>query len=99
MGTDSYTLGPSLPAESLKPPFAPAVAGRIGFFFGPIAGAYVSAISLRRMGHRDKAQKVVAIAGLFAVLFAIAIFFIPEAFSRIVGLAVEATFYIVFPKI
>ena len=53
---DSYSLGPTLPAEMLKPPFRPNVAGRIAFFFSPIAGALVSVSSLRRMGYPVKGE-------------------------------------------
>ena len=92
-------MGPPLPAELLKPPFTPQAAGRIAFFFGPLAGALVSAISLRRMRHPDKARKVTTLALLAAALLAFALFFIPEGLSRIVELAAEAAFYVTFQKI
>ena len=95
----SYELGPPLPAELLKPPFTPGAAGRIAFFFGPAAGAFVCAISLRRMRHPEKARKVTTLAMLAAIALATILFFIPDAFSRIVGLAAEALFYITFQKI
>lgn len=59
----------------------------------------VSAISLRRMGHSDKAQKVTALALSMALVYALVLFFIPEVWSRIVGLAAEAAFYVTFQRI
>ncbi len=98
-GTGSYSMGPPLPAELLKPPFTPGTAGRIAFFFGPLAGALVSAISLRRMRHPEKARKVTTMALLAAALLALILVFIPEGLSRIVGLAAEAAFYVTFQTI
>ena len=93
-----YTTGPALPAELPKPPFTPGAAARIAFFFGPLAGAIVSAISLRRMRHPDKAQKVTALALSMALIYSLVLFFIPELLSRIVGLAAEAAFYVTFQR-
>jgi hypothetical protein len=97
-GTDSYTLGPPLPAELLKPPFTPKAAARIAFFFGPLAGALVSAISLRRMRHPEKARKAIIGALLAMVALALVLFFTPEALTRIVGLGAEAAFYFTFER-
>ena len=94
-----YTTGPPLPAELPKPPFTPRAAARIAFFFGPLAGAMVSAISLRRMRHPDKARKVTTLALLMAVAYSVVLFFIPDVLSRIVGLAAEAVFYVTFQRI
>jgi len=98
LGPSSYSVGPPLAAELPKPPFTPAVAGRIAFFFGPLAGALVSAISLRRMRHSEKARKATSLALLAAVLLALLLFFTPDSLSRIIGLAAEAAFYITFKR-
>jgi disulfide bond formation protein DsbB len=82
-----------------KPPFTPKAAGRIGFFFGPVAGAFVSAISLRRMGRPEKAKKVIIITSLAAAGLALVLAVTPDALSRIIGLGAEAAFYFIFPRI
>src|SRR6185437_15006145 len=55
-------LGPPLPSEAAKAPWRPKVAGIIAFFFGPMAGALVVVSSLRRMGHQDRAKRVMLLA-------------------------------------
>lgn len=96
---DSVNLGPPLPQETPKPPFRPQVAGRIGFFFGIVAGALVSIISLRRMGHSEKAKKVLWITVLSAAFIAIIVLLMPDATGRLFGLGLEVAWYFVFPKI
>src|SRR5712664_2261037 len=98
-GTDSYTLGPPLPQEMPKPPFRPHVAGTIGFFFSIIAGALVSVISLRRMGHSEKAKKLFWVTMLGATLMATIVILEPAAQVRLFVLCLEVVFYFVFPKI
>jgi hypothetical protein len=95
-GTGSYSIGPPLPAELLKPPFTPKAAGRIAFFFGPFAGALVSVISLRRMGRPEQASKALSVALFGSLGLAIVLFFIPESFARLVGLGAEFVFYHIF---
>jgi hypothetical protein len=82
-----------------KPPFRPKVAGRIGFWFSIFAGALVSVISLRRMGHPQKAKKVMWISLLIGTVTAAVLILIPDAFGRLVGLGLEVVWYVVFPKI
>jgi uncharacterized membrane protein len=94
----SYSLGPPLPAELLKPPFTPKAAARIAFFLGPLAGALVTAISLRRMRHPEKARKGVTLALLAMVVLALILFFTPEALARVVGFGAEAAFYVMFHR-
>lgn len=96
---DSVNLGPPLPQETPKPPFRPQVAGRIGFFFSILAGALVSIISLRRMGHSEKAKKVLWITVLSAALIAVVLLLMPDALGRLFGLGLEVGWYFVFPKI
>jgi hypothetical protein len=81
----------------LKPPFRPKVAGRIAFFFSPIAGALVSVVSLRRMGHPLKARRIFLWTLLAAVILAVAIILTPDIFGRVIGLAAEFAFYGILP--
>ena len=95
----SYSIGPSLPAETPKVPWRPKVAGRIAFFFGPIAGAFVSSISLRRMGFPEKAKKVRLLTLGGSVALMTIFFFIPDAWMRVLGFGLEAAFFAIFPLI
>ena len=96
-GTDLYTIGPPLPAGTAKAPWRPKTAGRIAFFFGPIAGAQVVAISLRRMGHQPTAKKVMLLALGMSALEAAILFFIPDVLARLVGFGAEIVFLLIFP--
>ena len=96
-GRDPYTIGPPLPSETSKAPWRPKVAGRIAFFFGPVAGALVVVISLRRMGHSQSAKKVLLLALGMTAAMAVIIFFTPDALSRPVGIAAEIAFLLIFP--
>jgi hypothetical protein len=82
-----------------KPPFRPKAAGTIGFFFSIVAGALVSVISLRRMGHSQKAKKVLWITVLATIVIAIILILTPLRLGRLVGLGLEGVWYFVFPKI
>jgi hypothetical protein len=82
-----------------KPPFRPNVAGTIGFFFSVIAGALVSVISLRRMGHSQKAKKLFSVTMLGAILMATILILEPAAKVRLFVLCLEGVCYFVFPKI
>lgn len=81
----------------LTPPFRPGVAGRIAFVFGPIAGAMVSVISLRRMAHPAKAKRILLLTLLAAVVVAIVVILTPDYLGRVLGLAMELVFYLVYP--
>lgn len=90
-------LGPPLPSEIAKAPWRPRAAGTVAFFFGPMAGALVVAISLRRMGYRPAAKKVMLIAVALAAGEAAILFIIPEIVSRLVGFGAEIAFVLIFP--
>jgi len=96
-GGDSYTIGPPLPSEIIKAPWRPKAAGRAAFFFGPVAGALVVAVSLRRMGYRQSAKKVMFLALGAAAAEATILFFIPAVLSRLVGFGAEIAFLLIFP--
>jgi FtsH-binding integral membrane protein len=98
-GRDLAPVGPVLDAERLTPPFEPAVAGRIAFFFGPIAGALVSVVSLRRTGHPLRARQVLRWTIAVAAVMAIVLILLPEGLGRLFGFVAEITFYTVYPKL
>jgi hypothetical protein len=86
-----------LSEEASEAPWRPKVAGRIAFFFGPIAGALVVASSLRRMGRQQTAKKVILLALGATAAESVIVFFIPDALSRLVGLGAEIAFLLIFP--
>lgn len=90
-------LGPPLPSEIAKAPWRPKVAGVIAFFFGPVAGALIVAISLRRMGYQQRARKVMVLALVMAGVEAAILFFVPDALARLVGFGTEIAFLLIFP--
>ena len=98
-GRDLAPLGPVLDAERLTPPFEPAVAGRIAFFFGPIAGALVSVISLRRTGHPVRARQVLRWTIAVAAVMSLVLILLPDGLGRLFGFVAEITFYSVYPKL
>ena len=98
-GKDYAPLGPVLPAEMLKPPFHPRVAGRIAFWFGPIAGALVSVVSLRRTGHPLRARQVLRWTIAIAAVLAYILIILPDGLGRLFGLIAEITFYSVYPRL
>ena len=80
-----------------KLPFRPKVAGKIAFFFGPIAGAMVTVVNLRRLGFPVKAMHVLRWTLLGSLLLAIIIMVIPDALGRVVGIGAEIAFYAIYP--
>jgi len=97
-GSD-YSFTPVLAAEMGKPPFEPKVAGRIAFFFGPMAGALVSVVSLRRAGFPLRSGKILRWTLLVSAVMALVLVLLPDAFGRLFGLAAEITFYSVYPRL
>ena len=71
-----------LPSEMSVAPWRPKAAGRIAFFFGPISGALVVAISLRRMGYEQIAKKVMFLALGVTTAEVTILLFVPEFLSR-----------------
>jgi hypothetical protein len=90
-------LGPPLPSEIAKAPWRPKAAGVIAFFFGPVAGALVVAISLRRLGYQQRARKVMFLALGAAAVEAAILFFVPDVMARLVGFGAEIAFLLFFP--
>ena len=97
-GTDSNNIGaPLLSQMSSTPPWRPKAAGRMALFFGPVAGALVVAISLRRMGYEQIAKKVMLLAlGVTAAEVGI-LSLIPQFLSRFVALGAHVAFLLIFP--
>ena len=83
----------------LKAPFRPQVAGRIAFFLGPIAGAFISVISLRRMGHPLRAKRILLWTLLAAAILAVVLILTPDFLGRIIGIGSEIAFALIFPKL
>lgn len=79
-----------------KAPYRPAIAGRIAFFFGPVAGAIISVINLRRFGYPLKAKRVFLWTLVAAVAVAAVLILLPDLLGRVFGLAAEFTFYKVY---
>jgi hypothetical protein len=96
-GKDTYSVGPTLPAEMPKAPYRPKVAGKIAFFFGPVAGALVSVVNLRRFGYPLKARRVLRWTLLGAAALMIVFMLIPDILGRAVGLGAEIAFYMIYP--
>lgn len=98
-GKDYSSLTPVLAAELGKPPFDPKVAGRIAFFFGPIAGALVSVVSLRRAGYPLRSGRILRWTVLVSAVMAVVLVLLPDAFGRLFALTAEMTFYSVYPRL
>ncbi|MBZ5528109.1 MAG: hypothetical protein LAN71_09450 [Acidobacteriia bacterium] len=88
---------PLLSQMATAPPWRPKAAGHIAFFFGPVAGALVVAVSLRRMGHEQIAKKVMLLAlGVTAAEVGV-LLLIPEFLSRFVAFGAHVAFLLIFP--
>jgi len=98
-GQDFHSVGPALPAEMLKAPYRPRVAGKMAFFFGPVAGAIVSVINLRRFGYPVKARRVLLWTLLAAVVLAVVLVLTPDLLGRAIGLAADIAFFKVYASI
>ena len=97
-GAQSFTIAPPSPSKTAKAPWGPKAVGLIALFFGPVAGAWVVAISLRRMGHRQSARKFLPLAIVVAAVeCAMLAIWIPVALNPFVGLAAEFAFLLIFP--
>lgn len=79
-----------------KAPYRPKAAGRIAFFFGPVAGALVTVVNLRRYGYPLKAKRVLSWTLLAAALLSVVLLLIPDVLSRVIGLIAEFTAYKVY---
>jgi len=66
-------------------------------FFGPVAGALVVAISLRRMGYEQIAKKVMLLALCVTAAEVGILLLIPEFLSRSVAFGAHVAFLLTFP--
>ena len=99
-GQEPYYLGPTSVADrAQKPPYRPAVSGKIGFFFGPPAAAMVLYVNLRRMGHADKAKRIMSRTLLAAIPIGIILMRVPDPFGKFVGLGIEIATALIFPPL
>ncbi|MGB9104112.1 MAG: hypothetical protein WCC59_05080 [Terriglobales bacterium] len=97
---EPYYLGPPSVAErAQKAPYRPAVAGKIGFFLGPFAAALVLNVNLRRMGHAEKAKRIMSRTFLAAIPIGIILMRVPNPFGRFVGLGIEIATALIFPPL
>jgi len=97
---EPYYLGPPPVAERVqKPPYRPSVSGKIGFFFGPPAAALVLYVNLRRMGHPEKARRILIRTIIAAILIGFVMLRSPDAVGRLIGLAVEIVTAVIFPPL
>jgi hypothetical protein len=69
------------------------------FFLGPLAGALVSIISLRRMGHPLQAKRIFLWTLLATAVFAAVLVATPQPLSRFLGIGAEIGFYLFYPKL
>jgi hypothetical protein len=79
-----------------KAPYRPTAAGRIAFFFGPVAGALVTVTNLRRYGYPLKANKVLLWTLLAAAVLSVVLIVTPDLLGRVIGLAAEFAAYKVY---
>jgi len=80
----------------LKPPYRPAVAGRMAFFFGPVAGAFVCIVTLRRTGYPLKAKRVLNWTLVGTAALALMLLLLPDLAGRVIGFAAEIAFYKIY---
>jgi hypothetical protein len=83
----------------LRAPYRPKVAGKIAFFFGPVAGELVSVVNLRRFGYPLKARRVLRWTLLGAAALIIVFILIPDILGQVVGLGAELAFYKIYPRL
>jgi tetratricopeptide (TPR) repeat protein len=85
--------------SSGKLPWKPRVAGVMALLFGPLAGAFITYTNLRRLGQSRKATLTLrwSIAATLAAM--VVLLYLPDQFTRIFGLGVEAAGAAVYPAI
>jgi hypothetical protein len=96
-GNDSLAVEIPLPTEASKPPWRPRTAGWIAFWFGPVSGALVVAASLRRMGHEQRARKVMILAFVIGIAEAAILSLVSDGVGSVIGLAGHIGFLLFFP--
>jgi hypothetical protein len=98
-GNDPIAVEINLPSKASKAPWRPKTSGRIAFWFGPVGGALVVAVSLRRMGHTQRARKVLILALVVAIAEVLILSFVPERVGGLLGLAGHIFFLLFFPPL
>lgn len=90
---------PSFDSEPTKPPWKPRVAGIAALLLGPLAGAFVTYVNLRRLGQERKAKVTLAwsMAAILAII--VVLIYLPDSLTRIVGLCVEGAGAAGYPAI
>jgi Flp pilus assembly protein TadD len=82
---------------SPKPPWKPKVSGVIAVLFGPLAGALVALVNLKRLGEGHKGRSVLGWTIAATVPLVAALIYLPGGVSKVVGLAVQGTGAGLFP--
>ena len=59
----------------------------------------MSVVSLRRMGYSLRSKRILLWTLLAAALLAVVLVLIPDVLGRIVGLAAEIAFYVIYPRL
>ncbi|HET9792787.1 MAG TPA: hypothetical protein VFR08_15945 [Candidatus Angelobacter sp.] len=98
-GKDPLAVEIQLPTDASKPPWRPKTAGWIAFWFGPVAGALVVAASLRRIGHEQRARKVMILAFVAGIAEVAILSFVPEGVGHVLGFAGHIGFLLLFPPL
>ncbi|MGA8034956.1 MAG: hypothetical protein WA823_15490 [Candidatus Acidiferrales bacterium] len=85
----SVPTEPSVVATSVeavaKPPWRPRVSGIGGFLCGPLAGAIIAFINLRRLNENRKANWTLALTILACLIFGVVIAEATDTFATVIG--------------
>jgi len=80
----------SFDCEPGKPPWKPWVAGVMSLLFGPLTGALVAYANFKRLAQPRKANLTLAWSIPATLAIIVALFYLPESFTRIFALCVQA---------
>lgn len=79
-------IAEGLPA---KPPWKPHVAALMAFFFGPLAGVFVTYANLRRLGQPQKANQILRWSIVAIPVVILVLVYLPNQLMRPFGLGIE----------
>jgi tetratricopeptide (TPR) repeat protein len=90
---------PSFDREPGKPPWKPRVAGVMVLLLGPLAGAFITYVNFKRLGQERKATLTLAWSIPAVLGIIVALIYLPDSLTRIVGLCVEGAGVAGYPAI